>query len=364
MKHLLPAMLALAAPAALAWPSCNQAGLSPPVALARETPAYPAAVRAIGIEGTVEVALTILRNGRVGWVNVVRADPPGYFEQAAVAGVRGWRFEPARQNGTAVECRMLTRVRFTLVDTVDAAGEPLVRSDRPDPVYPARLLAERVEGYAELQFELAADGSVLRPRVITAMPRGEFESAALAAIRSWRFPPEPVARRMTRRFEFRLPDSSLGEVPPIMLASAPFPMEACERRQTGSVSLEVATDATGAIRQARILSSEPRGLFDGSALAIAKASRMTPAYRDGQPVTATALLTLFFDPDQASCPGSLTPDPQRPTKGRPPPAVSRHDERPSGCADRWAALSVAAGQQVPLGNRRQPAAVQLHGSPR
>lgn len=358
MKRLLPAMLVLAAPAALAWPSCDQAGLTPPVALAREAPAYPAAVRAIGIEGMVEVALTILRDGRVGWVNVVRADPLGYFEQAAVAGVRGWRFEPARQNDTAVECRMLTRLRFTLVDTVDASGQPVARNDRPDPVYPARLLAERVEGYAELQFERAADGSVLRPRVITAMPRGEFEAAALAAIRSWRFPPESALGRMTRRFDFRLPDSTLGEVPPIMLASAPFPMVACERRQTGQVALEVATNADGTIRQARILSSAPKGLFDGSALAIAKASRMTPAYRDGQPFAALALLTIFFDPDQASCPGSPAPDPQRPTRGRPPPAVSGHDERPAGRADRWAALSGAAGQQVPLADRRQPAAVQ------
>jgi TonB family protein len=342
MKHLLPALLALAAPAALAWPSCDQAGISPPVALQREAPAFPAAVRAIGIEGSVEVALTILRDGKVGWVSILHADPPGYFEQAAVAGVRGWRFEPARQNGTAVECRMLTRVRFTLVDTINLTSQPLA-SARPDPIYPARLLADRVEGYAELQFELATDGSVLRPWVITAMPRGEFEAAALAAIRSWRFPPESATQRMTRRFEFRLPDSTLREVPPIMLASAPFPMEACKSRQTGQVALEVATDASGAIRQARILSSEPKGLFDRSALAIAKASRMTPAYRDGQPLAAIALLTIFFDPNQASCPGSLTPDPQRPTKGGPPPAVSGHDERPAGRAGRWAALSGSAG---------------------
>ncbi|MGH8135915.1 MAG: energy transducer TonB, partial [Steroidobacteraceae bacterium] len=302
----------------------------------------PVAVRDIGIEGSVEIALTILRDGGVGWVHVLHAEPPGYFEQAAVLGVRRWRFEPARQNGMAVECRLLTRVRFTLVDTVDTGSQPLA-SDRPDPVYPARLLVDRIEGYAEVQFELATDGSVVEPRVITAMPRGEFEVAALEAIRSWRFPPESTARRMQRRFDFRLPDSTLRELPPIMLASAPFPMEACERRLAGQVSLEVATNADGTIRQTRILSSAPKGLFDRSALAIAKASRMTPSYRDGQPQAAIALLTLFFDPDKASCPGSLVPDPQHPTKGRPPPAVSGHDERPAGRADRLAALARRQG---------------------
>ncbi len=363
MKRLLPAMLMLAAPVALAWPPCDQAGLTPPVALAREAPAYPAAVREIGVEGSVEIALTILRDGGVGWVKVLHADPPGYFEQAAVASVRRWRFEPARQGETAVECRLLTRVRFALVDKVDATDQPVASNDRADPVYPTQLLAERIEGYAEVEFELADDGSILHPRVITAMPRGEFEAAPLAAIGSWRFPPQPgPVRRLKRRFEFRLPDSTLGEVPPIMLASGRFPMEACKRRQTGEVSLEVETDASGAIRRARILYSEPKRLFDSSALAIARASRMTPAYRDGQPVAATALLTLFFDPDQASCPGSLTPDLRQPKQGRPPPAVSGHDERPAVRANQLLGLSRPVQQPVPLACSRQPAAMQLHGS--
>ncbi len=361
MKRLLPALLALAPPAAYAWPSCDGAGLKPPVALEREAPAYPAAVRAIAVEGSVDVALTILRNGRVGWVKVLQAEPPGYFEQAAVAGVRSWRFEPARLDDIAVECRMLTRVRFTLVDTVDASGQPLT-GDRPDPVYPARLFVDRVEGYAEVQFEIAQDGSVLHPRVITAMPRGEFEAAALAAIRGWRFLTGPAERRTTRRFEFRLPDSTPSDMPATMLASAPFPMQACERRQTGQVALEVETDATGRIRKARILSSEPRGLFDRSALTIARASRMTPAYQNGQPIASIALLTLFFDPNQATCPGSLTPDPQRPPEGRPPPAVSGIDESPAGRAGRSAGLSSASGQQVPLARRRESAAIYKHGS--
>ena len=40
---------------------------------------------------------------------------------------------------------------------------------------------------------------------------------------------------------------------------------------------EAATNSDGTIRQARVLSSEPKGLFDRSALVIAKASRMTPS---------------------------------------------------------------------------------------
>ncbi len=127
----LAAILALGAPAAGAWVPCNSPAITAPVPVRREAPAYPPAVREIGLEGTVEVALTVLADGTVGWVRVLRADPPGYFEQAAIAGVRAWRFKPARDGGRAIECRMLTRVRFTRVDTVDAPRVTSKSSSRP-----------------------------------------------------------------------------------------------------------------------------------------------------------------------------------------------------------------------------------------
>lgn len=347
MKRLLfAALLTITATPAIAWVPCNQAGITAPVAIRREAPGYPPAVREIGVEGSVEVALTVLRDGRVGWVRVVRAEPPGYFEQAAIAGVRHWRFTPARAHGEPVECRMTTRVRFTLADTVDPASRAR-DADQPDPIYPPALLAGRVEGYAEVEFERTADGQVRNARVILAMPRGAFESAALEAIRRWRIeaPPEGV-KRLTRRFEFRLPDSSLAQMPPTTLASAHFPMSACERRIAGRVALELQTDATGAVLEARILSATPAGVFDDTALAIARASRLTPAYRNGAPVAATALLTLFLDPEQATCPHrSIDPVPA-PAK-RPAPQVTRHDERPAPRADRLAALSGERVRQVP-----------------
>lgn len=346
-RPALATTLALAAPAALGWVPCDQAGIKPPVPIQREAPAYPQSVRAVGIEGSVELALTVLRDGSVGWVRTLRAEPRGYFEQAAAEGVRRWRFEPARQDGEPIECRMLTRVRFALVDTVGTPdGGP--GADRPVPAYPAALLRTRIEGYAEVEFERAPDGSVGEARVINAMPRGEFEQAALAAVRGWRpAPGPPAAQRETRRFEFRLPDSSLAAVPATTLGSAPFPMAACEQRITGRVTLEVDTDVTGKVLKARILEAEPAGMFDGTALAIARGSRLSPAWRDGQPMAATALLTLFFDPEQATCPGVHSPERDAPPARRPQPRVGWHDERPVPRAEGWTALSRTAMQPVP-----------------
>lgn len=342
----LATTLALAAPAALGWVPCNQAGVAPPVPVQREAPAYPPSVRAVGIEGWVELALTVLQDGRVGWVRTLRAEPRGYFEQAATEGVRRWRFQPARKDGVPIECRMLTRVRFALADTVDASAGAQ-DADRPVPAYPAALLRDRVEGYVEVEFERAPDGAVRNARVINAMPRGEFEGAALAAVRGWRPAPAAVAtRREMRRFEFRLPDTSLAAVPPTTLASAPFPMAACEQRVTGRVALEVDADAGGRVLKARVLEAEPAGLFEETALAIARSSRLTPAYRNGQPMAATALLTLYFDPEQATCPGIRSPDRDPTPARRPQPRVGRHDERPVPRAEGWVALFRTAAQPV------------------
>jgi TonB family protein len=321
-RAIFGTLFALAAPAAGAWLPCGHQDLAAPVPLQRDAPAYPEALRAIGLEGTVEVALTVLRDGGVGWVRVVRATPRGYFEQAASEGVRRWRFRPAMQDGVPVECRMRTRVRFALTDAA-ATTARATDGERPQPVYPPALLAERIEGYAEVEYELDSTGKVGNARVTAAMPRGEFEVAALGAVRGWQGPASTLAsRRETRRFDFRLPDSLLGDVPATLLSSAPFPMAACKQRTTGRVVLEVETEATGEVRAARILAAEPPGLFDATALAIARGSRLSPAYRDGQPMAARALLTLRFDPERATCPGSLQPDREPPSGARPPPRVT------------------------------------------
>jgi TonB family protein len=346
-RFALAASLAFIAPAASGWIRCDQPGITPPVPIQREAPSYPQSVRAVGVEGSVELALTVLQDGSVGWVRILRAEPRGYFEQAAAEGVRRWRFTPAHMNGEPVECRMLTRVRFALADTVDAA-DGAVDADRPMPAYPIALLRDRIEGYAEVEFERAPDGTVQDARVINAMPRGEFEQAALAAVRGWKPAPEAApARRETRRFEFRLPDTSLAVVPATTLGSAPFPMAACERHVTGRVALEVDTNATGQVLRARIREADPAGLFDESALTIARGSHLTPAYRDGQPMAATALLTLYFDPEQATCPGIRSPDRDPAPTRRPQPRVGHHDERPVSRAEGWLALSRTAAQPVP-----------------
>ena len=76
------------------------------------------------------------------------------------------------------------------------------------PQYPARCQASGTEGYADVRFDVTANGQVVNAEV-TGRSHACFERAALQAIRSWRYQPAPgqsgmIARGLTKRFSFDL----------------------------------------------------------------------------------------------------------------------------------------------------------------
>jgi protein TonB len=68
----------------------------------------------------------------------------------------------------------------------DRDAIPLVRID---PEYPPRALAREIEGWVQVQFTIAANGSVKDAFVVAADPPSTFDAAALAAIARWRYQP-------------------------------------------------------------------------------------------------------------------------------------------------------------------------------
>lgn len=75
-------------------------------------PTYPAQALARGLSGDVRVRIKVDTSGRVAEVQVLSANPPGVFEQAAVNAVRKWRFEPVMRNGRAIEAGVATTISF------------------------------------------------------------------------------------------------------------------------------------------------------------------------------------------------------------------------------------------------------------
>ena len=86
-----------------------------PELLSVPTPAYPALLRAAGIQGRVMVAAVVDTLGQAenGSVRIVRSDNPG-FDVAALATIRAARFRPARIYGRAVRVLVQVPVDFRL----------------------------------------------------------------------------------------------------------------------------------------------------------------------------------------------------------------------------------------------------------
>jgi protein TonB len=83
-----------------------------PVKIANVDPVYPEIARAARKEGVVILEVVIATDGRVDAVRVLRGVP--MLDQAAVAAVQQWRFEPARLNGQVVPVVMTVTVNFQL----------------------------------------------------------------------------------------------------------------------------------------------------------------------------------------------------------------------------------------------------------
>ncbi len=91
-------------------------------------------------------------------------------------------------------------------DASIAADPPRLVTYVP-PRYPADARARQLEGWVQVSLEIAPSGEVIEPRVEAGERRYLFERAALAAVRQWKYVPDPnrlAGDRWTVRVAFRL----------------------------------------------------------------------------------------------------------------------------------------------------------------
>jgi protein TonB len=86
----------------------------------------------------------------------------------------------------------------------------LKRLRAPSPDYPQNALAQKISGSVTLQFTVSTSGEPRDVRVVEATPPGVFDSAALNAIRHWRYAPTvingtPVEVPVRTLMRFELP---------------------------------------------------------------------------------------------------------------------------------------------------------------
>jgi len=78
------------------------------------SPAYPAAERDRGVEGTLRLRLRVGPDGKVRTVDVADTSGSCALDAAAVETVRAWLFDPATEDGVPVESTVLLPVSFRI----------------------------------------------------------------------------------------------------------------------------------------------------------------------------------------------------------------------------------------------------------
>ena len=75
---------------------------------------------------------------------------------------------------------------------------------QPQPEYPRRALEAEKEGIVRLRITIAPDGSVAKAEIVSAQPRGWFDSAAVKAVMQWRYQPPGRMIQTEVEIEFKL----------------------------------------------------------------------------------------------------------------------------------------------------------------
>lgn len=113
---ILEALAALPQPDAPADPSNAPVrigdGVAPPRKIHDVPPVYPPAAREAGVQGLVILDATIDPTGVVGDIEVLKSVPE--LDEAAIAAVEQWRYEPTLVDGVPVPISMTMTINFTL----------------------------------------------------------------------------------------------------------------------------------------------------------------------------------------------------------------------------------------------------------
>lgn len=113
----------------------------------------------------------------------------------------------------ALESGRHVRVSAGPMMSAAASDMDTVPMVRVDPQYPQAASQRGLTGYVYLMFTIAPDGTVRDAQVLEAQPPGVFETAALNAVRKWKYKPKiengaPVERPGVKvNLKFDLPSS-------------------------------------------------------------------------------------------------------------------------------------------------------------
>lgn len=84
--------------------------------LVRVPPVYPPRATRDEVEGYVTLRFVVTETGSVENPEVLRSEPPGVFDRAAMRAVMRWKFQPHIRNGKAVRVYAINTINFELLE--------------------------------------------------------------------------------------------------------------------------------------------------------------------------------------------------------------------------------------------------------
>ncbi len=312
-----------------------------PVPVEQTDPDYPPSLKVAGIEGKVVVEFIVSDIGLVTSAHAHQSTHPG-FEEAAVAAVKQWLFEPGMKNGTATAMRMRVPVIFTIPpDFISTTLLEIPPGNRPTEwtydtmprmqttakgVYPfgALLLNERptIESVIVINTE-GRISKVIWPQDTSE----EFRGAVHALMDVLKLTPakrdgKAVETGMRLRLEFnpyngdvRIDDSaaailkrlriegtqahfeSVDDLDTPLIASnkttPAFPSWLSDDMRTGAALIEYYVDAEGRAQLPRIVSASDPAFGYAACQAVAQ-WQFNPPTKDGQPVIVKVRVPFEF----------------------------------------------------------------------
>lgn len=217
-------------------------------------PAYPEAARAAGIGGVVILEVTIGPDGRVSNAMVLRH--VDLLDDAALAAVMQWEFQPTLLIGVAVPVIMTTTVNFSpqsssgvpappppptspqpslVASATPAAGQITAGRGVPAPTkikdvtpeLPDSAKQAGVTGIVLLDITIGTTGKVQNIRMLRHLPESaDAGRAVLDAVKQWEFAPTlvnglPVAVNMAVRVTFTKDGVQITTPPEVVPATNP-----------------------------------------------------------------------------------------------------------------------------------------------
>ncbi len=185
----------------------------------KQNPVYPPSAKVGGIEGTVVLQCTVVKDGSVSEVKVVSGKPE--LAESATQAVKQWQFAPPDKAPVITKIE----INYTLADKNAGAtiDEIVVNANesrkavivtkpviiyKPDPAYTPEAKAAKVQGTVKLRVTIEADGTVGDVKLVQSLEKS-LDQSAVDTVKTWKFRPgkkdgKPVVVNSDIEINFKL----------------------------------------------------------------------------------------------------------------------------------------------------------------